>query len=528
MTREVSAIKSPTTMPPAPRSVAIYCRKSTQEGLDQAFNSLDAQREAGEAFIRSQRHEGWLLSAERYDDGGYTGGNLDRPAMQRLIADIQACKIGGVVVYKIDRLSRSLLDFAKLLELFERHNVAFVSVTQQFNTATPMGRLLLNVLLSFAQFEREQIAERTRDKMSATRRKGKFCGGRAVLGYDVVDRRLIVNEAEAAQVRTIFELYRRYGGLLPVVVELNARGWKNKRTTTKDGRSVGGRAFDKASLHQLLRNPVYTGRVRHKGEVFPGEQSAIVDAELFAAVQQLLARHGRTGGKEVRNRFGALLKGLLFCKCCGGAMTPSHAKRGSKRYRYYRCATAQMRGSAACRVRPIPAGEIERFVVDRIRAIGCDEALIRQVIAEARAQLAAMITALEVEERRLERELLRRHGEVRQLLAHTPAAGDGSPTLATMVDLQTEIQRDERRLNEVRTQLGAVPTLDAPAAAAALAAFDPVWQALSPAERTRVVQLLIERVEYDAAAGRIAITFRPQGIQALERELAAAAGEARA
>src|SRR5690242_484799 len=235
---------------------AVYTRKSTEEGLEQEFSSLDAQREAAEAYVRSQAGEGWALLPERYDDGGFTGGNMDRPALRRLLADIEAGKIDAVIVYKVDRLSRSLLDFARLMELFERHRVSFVSITQQFNSATSMGRLVLNVLLSFAQFEREIIAERTRDKIAATRRKGKWAGGRPLLGYDVDPRggRLLVNVEEAQRVRAIFGLYLEHGGLLPVVQELERRGWANKRWQTKKGQQRGGRPFTKTSLHRLLTN----------------------------------------------------------------------------------------------------------------------------------------------------------------------------------------------------------------------------------------------------------------------------------
>jgi site-specific DNA recombinase len=248
---------------------AIYTRKSTEEGLEQEFNSLDAQRESGEAYIKSQAHEGWTCLPERYDDGGFTGGNMDRPALRRLLADIEAGKIDCVVVYKVDRLSRSLLDFAKMMETFEKHQVSFVSVTQQFNTATSMGRLVLNVLLSFAQFEREIISERTRDKIAAARRKGKWAGGHPILGYDIDPRgfKLVVNEDEAIRVRAIFELYLEHQALLPVVQELDRRGWVNKRWTTRKGRERGGQPFTKTSLHKLLTNVAYIGKVRYRDQV---------------------------------------------------------------------------------------------------------------------------------------------------------------------------------------------------------------------------------------------------------------------
>jgi site-specific DNA recombinase len=272
---------------------AIYTRKSTDEGLDQDFNSLDAQREAAEAFILSQRSEGLVALPAHYDDGGFSGGSLDRPALQRLIADIRAGAVNCVVVYKVDRLSRSLIDFARIIATFEEHNVSFVSVTQQFNTTNSLGRLTLNILLSFAQFEREIISERTRDKVSAARRKGKWTGGRPMLGYDIDPRgaRLILNADEANQVRTIFELYLDYKALMPVVRELNRRGWHTKQWITQKGESHGGKPFTKSRLYRLLTNPIYTGRVEFKGQFYEGEQEAIVEADTWESVQRTLHRY---------------------------------------------------------------------------------------------------------------------------------------------------------------------------------------------------------------------------------------------
>ena len=264
---------------PVPRPTvrcAIYTRKSTEEGLEQEFNSLDAQRESGEAHIKSQTHEGWECLPGHYDDGGFTGGNMERPALKRLLADIEAGKIDCVVVYKVDRLSRSLLDFARMMETFEKHRVSFVSVTQQFNTATSMGRLVLNVLLSFAQFEREIISERTRDKIAAARRKGKWAGGHPILGYDVDPQgyKLNVNAAEAERVRAIFNLYLEHESLQPVVEELGNRGWTNKRWQTRKAGVRGGHAFTRTSLYKLLTNITYAGKIRYKNEIHDGEHAA--------------------------------------------------------------------------------------------------------------------------------------------------------------------------------------------------------------------------------------------------------------
>ena len=283
-----------------PLRCAIYTRKSHEEGLEQEFNSLDAQREAAEAYIESQRMLGWRALTDRYDDGGFTGGNMERPALKRLLADIEAGEIDCVVVYKVDRLSRSLLDFARIMETFEKHGVSFVSVTQQFNTTNFMGRLTMNILLSFARFEREIISERTRDKMSAARRKGKWVGGMPVLGYDVDPRggRLVVNEEEAAQVHAIYELYLEHRSLIPVVRELGRRGWRNKRWITKKGTTHGGSPFTKHTLFRLLTNVIYIGKVSYKGTIYPGEHDAIVDAKVWKRVQELPRRARRRQGCE--------------------------------------------------------------------------------------------------------------------------------------------------------------------------------------------------------------------------------------
>src|SRR5262249_48612612 len=354
--------------PTSPVRCAIYTRKSTEEGLDQDFNSLDAQREAADAYIQSQAHAGWTALAARYDDGGYSGSNLDRPALQRLLADIQAGQIDCVLTHRVDRLSRSLLDFARLMETFEQHQVAFVSATQHFHSGTSMGRLVLNVLLSFAQFERELIAERTRDKMAAARRKGKWAGGLPVLGYDVdaSSKKLVVNEEETTRVQAIFALYLQYRGLLPVLAELARRGWRTKQTRTGAGHVHGGPPLSRSSLYRLLTNVTYIGQVRYRDEIHPGEQPAIIDSKTWQEVQALLAQngHGRTGTE--RSPSEALLQGLLFCRPCGCAMTPAQVSRGHRRYRYYTCSAAQRKGWHTCPSKSLPAAAVERYVLEQI------------------------------------------------------------------------------------------------------------------------------------------------------------------
>jgi DNA invertase Pin-like site-specific DNA recombinase len=352
-----------------PVRCAIYTRKSTEEGLDQEFNSLDAQRASAEAFIQSQGQAGWICLPERYDDGGYTGGNMDRPALQRLLADIAARKLDLVICYKVDRLSRSLLDFARMMETFDQHGIAFAAVTQQFNTASSMGRLVLNVLLSFAQFEREMIAERTRDKMAAARRKGMWVGGQPVLGYDVdpSTRKLRINEPEAARVRAIFRLYLKHAGLIPVVQELARRGWATKRWTTRKGQSRGGGPISKTRLYHLLTNVVYIGKVRYRDEVHEGEQPAILAMDIWQRVQDLLRRQGSA---RPGYRSGALLGGLLRCAACDRSMCPAFASKDGRRYHYYTCSHAQKRGWKACPSPSLPATAIERLVVEQLQEQG--------------------------------------------------------------------------------------------------------------------------------------------------------------
>jgi site-specific DNA recombinase len=352
-----------------PVRCAIYTRKSTEEGLDQAFNSLDAQRESAEAYIRSQRHQGWNLLAERYDDGGFSGGTLDRPALQRLMLDIDADRVNCVVVYKVDRLSRSLLDFARLMERFDRHSVSFVAVTQQLNTTTSLGRLTLNVLLSFAQFEREIIGERTRDKMRAARRKGKWIGGMPVLGYDVAAEggRLVVNQREAEQVREIFHLYTQRRSLKAVVEELGGRGWTTKEYQSKRGKLHGGRSFQKPTLLRLLTNALYVGRVEHKGEIYVGEQEAIVEASVWEPIQGELRGRKLGWHSKAHKRQNALLSGLLFCHVCERAMAYTYAAAHGRQYRYYVCRRPHPRDPRRCPARAVSARVIEESVVAQLQ-----------------------------------------------------------------------------------------------------------------------------------------------------------------
>jgi site-specific DNA recombinase len=410
---------------------AVYTRKSSEEGLELAFNSLDAQREACAAYIDSQRHEGWLALDDRYDDGGYSGGTLERPALQRLIRDIEAGRVDTVICYKIDRLSRSLTDFAKLVDVFERNRVTFVSVTQSFCTTTSMGRLTLNILLSFAQFERELAGERIRDKFAASRRKGIFMGGHPPLGYDVRDRKLVVNPTEAELVRLIFRRFLDLGSALLLIRELNAQGNRTKSWTTQAGTFRQGRPFDKGTLYKILRNRVYLGEAVHKGESYPGEHEPIVDHPTWDRVHEVLTTNAKRRGNEARARTPAPLRGLMRCTHCSSAMTPTHTRRRGRLYRYYVCLGVSRRGHDTCPVRSIAASEVEGLVLGQVRRLLASPELVARTIAAAHRENCAANAAVFEE------------GEVIE----------------------------------------------------ALGALEPVWNELYPAEQARILRLLVERID---------------------------------
>jgi DNA invertase Pin-like site-specific DNA recombinase len=363
---------------------AVYTRKSTDEGLDKEFNTLDAQRDACEAYIASQRAEGWMLVRDRYDDGGFSGGTLERPALQRLLRDIQADLVDVIVVYKIDRLSRSLMDFAKLVETMEANRVTFVSVTQSFNTTTSMGRLTLNILLSFAQFEREVIGERIRDKFAASKARGMWMGGKVPLGYDVTNRKLVINEAEAARVRRVFRLFVETGSGVETVRRLQAEG-----VTAKSGRPL-----DKGDIYKILHLRTYIGEVTHKGNVYRGEHEAIVTRDLWDRAHAVLQISPRVRANQSRQHAPALLKGLIF-GIDGRALSPTHSRKNGRLYRYYvaqQVLKAEPDAGSAL-VRRVSAAEIETAVLDQVRA------LLRQPEVVVGTWIAARAEAPEISER---------------------------------------------------------------------------------------------------------------------------------
>jgi len=431
---------------------AIYTRKSTDEGLERDFNTLDAQRGAAEAYIRSQQEEGWIVAPDRYDDGGFSGANIERPALKRLLNDLESKKVDCVVIYKLDRLTRSLADFGKILELLNRCEATFVSVTEQFSSSTSSGRLMMNMLLTFAQFEREMIADRTRDKAHAARRRGKWIGGNLILGYDVTPKggELVVNRAEAKKVQEIFRLYLELGSLIPVIEELDRRDWRMKAWITREGRTRGGAKFRKNTLHNLLTNVAYTGRILFEGEIYPAEHPAIVADESFNRVQEQLKVNKRHGGKRVRNKHGALLTGLVRCGSCGVAMVHSFTRKKNVVYRYYVCMIAHQRGWNKCETRNVSAPDLEEAVIENLRRL---------------AKTPAMLS-----------EVLKHVG-----LGRTPG----------------EAITDPGNVQESLTK------------------FDPLWNQLSTTEQSELIRAVIKEVRYDGVTGKVTLGFLTEGIKRL-------------
>lgn len=369
---------------------AIYTRKSSEEGLEQEFNSLDAQRLAAESYIASQQHEGWVLAPGNYDDGGFSGGNMERPGLKRLFADIKEGKIDCIVVYKIDRLTRSLVDFSKIIEVFDEHNVSFVSVTQSFNTSNSMGRLMLNVLLSFAQYERELTGERIRDKVEASKKQGMWMGGPPPLGYICEDKKLKIMEEDAKIVRIIYQRFLETGSVTTIAREMNKQGFHTKSWISKTGKLHGGGKFDKKNIQRILENPIYAGKIKHKDKVYEGQHKSIIDDKMWQKAQDTFKRYDRPVGVGVRVSSIPLLKGVMTCGECGGRMIPTYTNKKGKRYRYYICERKHKGRNDNCSVGRLSAGEIENLVVQHITQILKKPEIIVQTITAAAGKVPEM------------------------------------------------------------------------------------------------------------------------------------------
>jgi site-specific DNA recombinase len=482
---------------------AIYTRKSTTMGLEQEFNSLDAQRESGLAYI--QRQPGWTLVDERYDDGGFTGANSDRPAFQRLIADVEAGKVDVIVVYKVDRLSRSLLDFAKMMERFNAAGASFVSVTQNFSTADAMGRLTLNMLMSFAEFERSMIAERTRDKIAASRRKGKWTGGPVPFGYDAKDKKLLINEVEAHTVREAFTLFLQHRQMAMVARTLMDRGLLPRGSSRPAKR---GLRWTKDAIARVLKNPLYAGYMMYGAELYPGEHPPLISEPTFQQAKRILA------GAERDLRFNGtnldyVLRGLLRCGLCRDAMCPGSTTKGSKIYRYYRCSERDNHGEKACPAKPLPAGAIEDFVAQRISAATADGTLAthvaaaleqriaarRKALLAIRAELPGRVASAATTGSKYTEELSKFEGRARELVeAKLRAATD---TLVAAERQLAETERDTLDLD--------VAVNEAAWIVGALGNFAKVWKMMTPENQGRLLRALVAEVRVQEATGVVEV-----------------------
>jgi site-specific DNA recombinase len=478
-------------------------------GLEQEFNTLDAQREACEAYICSQAGAGWRVLADHYDDGGFTGANIDRPAFQRLLADVEAGRVDTVVVYKLDRVSRSLLDFATVMNRLNKAGVGFVSVTQNFSTTDAVGRMTLNLLATFAEFEREQIGERTRDKMAASRRRGKWTGGFVPLGYRVVDKKLVVADLEAELVREVFGLYLEHRSALAVAQMLTKRGRTTRGRLAASGRVREPRAWGKNDVLGVLKNPVYGGLMRYRDELHDGEHEAIVDPRTLEVARRMLAC--TNGGRTPRRRNPEyLLSGILMCARCGSALTAASSNKGGREYRYYRCVKRDKEGRAACSTRPMSGSAIEDYITQRLR-----EAIVESGLAASAADFAARVAArgrgLLAERTRLLSVMVTLSAEVRDsdsgvgtVLGSARRRRDSPPE-----EPGARLQGLERQLAEIEGEIVALDVAKAEAGwvAQCLRDFEAVWDVLTAQNRGRLLRAVVERVDVDDDGGEVGITL---------------------
>ena len=477
--------------PTKPVFCAIYTRKSHEDGLEQEFNSLDAQREACEAFIKSQAARGWTRAPGHYDDGGFSGGTMDRPALKRLLKDIESGEVDVIVVYKIDRLSRSLLDFFQMVEHFEARKVSFVSVTEQFNTTDSSGRLMLGILMSFAQYEREIAGERIRDKVAAAKRHGKWCGGPPSFGYDVdrKQKRLTINKAEAKVVQRIFRRFNQIGSTLQVARELNKDGVLTKAWVTKKGKHREGHSWDVASIYRLLKNRLYIGEVNHNERIYAGEHEAIIDKALWERTQKTLAENHRAKGSARRFNTNAPLRGLLRCGHCGCAMSPTYTKSKGRQFHYYLCKAAHKRGAGLCPVSRVTSGEIEKVVVEQLGAVFRTPELVAKTFMSAQRQERA-----ELERLHNKRQESRKALDAIQREAITLMQRDGNDECITALNEKcAQTTAELIQLEQEIELLGGegVKELDVVEAFTTLEEF---WEVLFPVEKQQIIHALIERV----------------------------------
>lgn len=499
---------------------AIYTRKSTDENLDNDFNSLDSQREYCQSFVKSREGEGWRVYPEEYNDPGFSGGNMDRPGLKKLLADVRQGKFQVVVCYKYDRLSRNTKDFLHILEIFDKHAAAFVSVTQPIDTTSSVGRLMRSILMDFAQFEREMISERTRDKMAAMAKKGKWFGGHPILGFDIdaEGKGLRVNEEEAKQVIEMFNAYLKTKSLGMAARFLNEKGIRMKCFVTKKGTQKGGAKFNRMTLDNLLRNPVYIGKIRYHEHLYQGEHSAIIDENLFNAVNALLTgndkgRFRRPNGDENRHHF--LLRGLVRCARCGHSMGPNFAYSKGRKFFYYKCLSVTKMDKTACVVRSVPAGEIERFVLERLDQLSREHGLVDRIVERARSKTGNELPGKREEYRLAQAEMGRIQVEEANYAGILAKEGVQSKAYGFVIqqieksadkkkEVQEKLQRAEMEIQRLESQ-----QIDAEVIRRNFTNFQNVFGKLNPGEQNELLRLLIKEIIYDGVESKMKITYRP-------------------
>lgn len=486
--------------------VAIYARKSTDAKLEQEVNSISIQCAAARSYIESQRHLGWFCIDEELTDNNVSGATLERPALRRLQKLIKEEKVKVVVVNRLDRLSRSLSQFLELMAFFEEYGVALVSVTQNINTGNAMGRLMLQIIMSFAEFERELIRDRVTERMHAARKNGRFIGGSPPLGYNIKPegRELEVNEIEAIRVHDIFLLYIELRSVKAVALELTRRGCNNKKWITREGKVTGGNPFNTSSLHNLLTNPIYIGKVTLKDEVFEGLHDGIIDSEIFEQVQSILASNSLQKGNHKRNIHNALLKGLLSCKHCDAPFTHTYTKKGaSKLYRYYTCSNKRLNGAHTCPSPTIPAGEIESLVTDQLMSIGTNPELQDLVYKQLAEAIANRAKKAEQTRKTARRQLNRLTRE----LASSREYGASEPLIKHLEEKRLEAEDLlERAMSQTNW-----PKPTKKAIAAAIQDMAGLWPTFNEGEKCAFVKTLVRQVEYDAGEGSITLHFNDEG-----------------
>lgn len=494
--------------------VAIYARKSTDALLEREVHSLSVQRDSAESFIQSQQHRGWKCLDEHFDDNNISGATLERPALKRLKKLILKGKVKVVVINRLDRISRSLSQFLELTEFFDEHDVSLVSVTQNFNTGDSMGRLMVQVIMSFAEFERSLIRDRVKERMQAAKRKGRFTGGHPILGYNIKPegRALEIDEMEATRVREIFKLYLNLESVKGTANELKKRGWKNKLWITRAGKPIGGSDFSTTGLHNLLRNPIYIGKVKVEDELVDGQHEAIVDTKLYNKVQQQLSNNCMHEGNLKRNSSSSLLKGLLVCTCCDAPFTPNFTKKKNRTYRYYTCHRKRSEGANACPSPNLPAGEIESLVVEQLFTIGSNKDLQDSVYSQLKA-LVSEKTTQQTQEQKVARQQLDR------INRELTTSRELEAPLSLIRHLELKQNEAESVLEDKHRNLIKLPKKAQ--VADTLREIQSLWPSFTPEERCLFVRSLLHRVDYDSEGGKITLHFSENGFLPQSEEASA-------